>query len=152
MPRYYFNLRDGGRGYVDRRGVALRDEEAAIDYAGHVASDLAKNCRDRTRRWRIDVVDAQGRQVFAARLVAYDTTLAGLPPVVKASLERLCERCRQLEETICRSRDIRRRSRSLVARARRRPYLVAERGELVLDRPLPAWNRKPATRQAPRRS
>src|SRR5262245_18326154 len=131
MARYFFNLRDGSRGYLDHTGVDLPSDDAAVDHARLVAAELVRNRERKTRHWRIDVQNEEGKRIFETALISQDRTLAHLRPPLRKLVEELGERCCALQETIAVARVTVRQSRALVARSRGRPHLAADRGELV---------------------
>ena len=70
MPRYRFHFTDSKSVVPDDRGTDLRNDEAAVDAAYHIARDLRdappdEDCRD----WTIDVTDEKGRLVTSIRSV-----------------------------------------------------------------------------------
>lgn len=68
MPRYRFHFTDRKSVVPDDRGTDLRNDEAAVDAAYHIARDLRdappdEDCSD----WTIDVTDEKGRLVTSIR-------------------------------------------------------------------------------------
>src|SRR5689334_6096033 len=100
MTRYFFNLRDGYAGYVDRTGVELADDEAAREHACVVATELIKNREIKARHWRIAVQDEGGRQLFEISFMTFDRTLQKLSPPAKEAMDKLSERRCALGEAI----------------------------------------------------
>jgi hypothetical protein len=131
MRRYFFHLRDGGRGYVDHLGVHLADDGAAAEHARRVAAELVKNRERLARLWRIEVQDEERHTICQITLVSQDQTLEHFSPMCKKLIEKTVHRRAALVEAVAASRAAVRRSRALVARSRGRPHLAAEQGELI---------------------
>ena len=132
MAHYFFHLRDGRRGYRDCEGVELPDDDAAKDYAQHVAAELIKNRNINARHWRIDVHDEQGQKICRVALISYDPRLSHLSPVMRKMLEESSDRRYALGEVIAEARATVARSRALVAKGRGRPYLLVDNGDDIL--------------------
>jgi hypothetical protein len=131
MTRYFFDLKDGGRGYYDDVGVELPSHTAAADYARLVAAELVKNREKKVRHWHIDVRNDEGRPIVGVALVTCDQTLAHLPSSLRAAVEDMAEKRCALEEAVTEATGTRRRARALIALSRGRPRLVSRHGELV---------------------
>ena len=136
MRRYYFHMKDGYRGYEDTAGVVLASNEAALDYARRVATELMKNRERKARHWRIDVRDRNGGALFEVAFITVDPTLSHVSPPYRKALEELSQRCFALREAIAQARTVQTQARALVAKSRGRPYLAADSGEEILKRPL----------------
>ena len=131
MRRYFFHLRDGGRGYVDHAGVEFADDAAALAHARSVAAELVKNREKIARHWRIEVQDEGRGTIFVTPLVSQDRTLDHLAPASKQLLEGTVHRRAALRETVAETQTILRKSRAVVARSRGRPHLVVNHGEKI---------------------
>jgi hypothetical protein len=80
------------------------------------------------RHWQLDVSDESGEVLFHVPFVAADDTIDHLSPKTRRLVERLCERQRELAETMFAARLTMLRSRAVCARSQGRPYLAAEFG------------------------
>ena len=128
MPRYCFNLRDGGAGVTDPEGTVLPDEVAARAYATYVARELMARAEVKRRHWQLDVSDESGKVLFHVPFVAADDTIDHLSLRTRRLVERLCERQRELAETMFAVRLTILRSKAVCARSQGKPYLAAEFG------------------------
>jgi len=85
MPRYYFDLHDGGRFATDQTGVELDGLKAARQEAARMLGELAREIRlDGDRRdIVIEVKDQTGQRVLVAKLSVSieETELPGFSPV-----------------------------------------------------------------------
>jgi hypothetical protein len=63
MARYFFDLRDDDRGYSDPSGIELPNDEAAVDYARLIATDLMKNREQNTKHWSLNVMNDAGTKI-----------------------------------------------------------------------------------------
>jgi hypothetical protein len=131
MTLFYFNLRDGTDGVRDPDGTDLPDSNAAYWEAEQIAHDLMRNVERRPRHWQLEIHDADDRLLFAMPFAAVDRTLANFEPRARRLIERHAEIARALLETQHRSRVLIRRSRAIIARSKKRPYLAACRGARV---------------------
>jgi len=131
MPTYTFALRDGGPPIEDETGIGLTDRAQALGYAHQVAHELMKSRERKTRSWRLDVFE-EGERIYEIPFARIDSTLDGLPPQLRGSLEQVCDSLRSLRETVHASRVAVRESKALVARSRGRPYLATDRGERTI--------------------
>ena len=129
MTRYFFDLKDDGRGYRDSEGVDLPDDDAATDHAERVATELIRNRNIKARHWRIDVHDGQGKKICRVALIAHDCRLSHLSPALKKAMEKLSDRCHALYEATAETRTTLLRSRALIAKSRGRPYLRVHHGQ-----------------------
>ena len=132
MTRYFFNLRDGGRGYRDDAGIELPNDDAAKEHADLVAAELMRNRERVARHWRIDVHGAQREKICEVAFIAHDRTLSHLSPPLKEAMAELSDRSCALREAITEARALLRQAKALVARSRGRPHLVADHGEGIL--------------------
>jgi hypothetical protein len=128
MPRYCFNLRDGAAGVMDPEGTVLADEAAAKAYATCIARELMARFEVQRRHWQLDVSDESGKVLFHVPFVDADDTIDHLSPKTRRLIERLCERQRELAETMFAARLIILRSRAVCARSQGKPYLAAQFG------------------------
>jgi hypothetical protein len=71
MPRYFFHIENGGR-VTDPRGEEFPDEDAALEAAEQVASQISANPRAGDD-WRIMVTNEAGERV--AEVPAWRRTL-----------------------------------------------------------------------------
>jgi hypothetical protein len=131
MPTYTFALRDGGAPIEDGTGVGLPDRAQALGYAHQVAHELMRCREPKTRSWRLDVFE-EGEPIYEIPFARIDSTLDGLNPQLRGSLEQVCDSLRSLRETVHASRVAVRESKALVARSRGRPYLATDGGERTI--------------------
>jgi hypothetical protein len=85
VPRYFFNLNDGGRIIPDLEGTELPDDDSARAHGCHVVRELARNRERTTRSWRLTVCDAQGAPCFDLPFASMEdpvSTVTFLPPVM----------------------------------------------------------------------
>jgi hypothetical protein len=85
VPRYFFNLNDGGRIIPDLEGIELPDDDSARTHGCHVVRELARNRERTTRSWRLTVCDAQGAPCFELPFASMEdpvSTVIFLPPVM----------------------------------------------------------------------
>jgi uncharacterized protein DUF6894 len=137
-PTYTFTLRSDGCDVNDDFGIELADNASAYGYARTVARELMR-CREaQTRYWQIKVYRVGEGPLFDILFASVDPTLDHLRREVRACVERVSERRRALKDVVYACEATLRESRSLVARSRGKPYLIAENGELTIrdfDRP-----------------
>jgi hypothetical protein len=136
MTLYFFDLRDGGRGYRDPEGVDLPDDDAAKDHAQIVAAELIKDRNIKARHWRIDVRDGRRKKICRVALISHDPRLSHLSPPLKKAMEELSDRCHALCEATAEARGTLLRSKALIAKYRRRPYLAVDHGEEILEQKI----------------
>jgi Domain of unknown function (DUF6894) len=131
---YTFKLRGDGRDVNDNVGIALADNASAYGYARTVARELMR-CREaQTRYWHIKVYrDGEG-PLFDILFASVDPTLDHLRRELRVLVERVSERKRALKDVVYACELNLRQSRSLLARSRGKPFLIAENGELT-DQP-----------------
>jgi hypothetical protein len=132
MPRYTFKLFDDGGGVEDNIGVSLPNAAIAYRYACDVAFELM-SCRElRTRHWQLDVYEDEAKKVFEIPFAKLDPTLDHLPTQQRELVEHSSRLVRSLKDAVYAAKLSARESKSLVARARGKPYLVADRGRKVI--------------------
>jgi len=136
MRRYYFQLKDGYRGFADHSGVRLPSDDAAREHAHRVAAELMKNREQKARHWRIAVRDEHGKTLFEVPFIAIDGTLSHLSPPLKKAMEELSQRCYALREAIAAARTVQIQAKAVMAKSRGRPHLAADHGEEIVKRPL----------------
>jgi hypothetical protein len=132
VPTYTFTLRGDGRDNSDDMGIALADNASAYRYARTVARELMR-CREmQTRYWRIKVYrDGEG-PVFDVLFASVDPTLDHLRRELRGLVESVSEKTGALKDVLYACELSLRESRSLLARSRGQPYLIAENGELTI--------------------
>lgn len=132
MPRYTFKLFDDGGGVEDNIGVSLPNAAIAYRYACDVAFELM-SCRElRTRHWQLDVYEDEAKKVFEIPFAKLDPTLDHLPTRQRELVEHSSRLVRSLKDAVYAAKLNARESKSLVARSRGKPYLVADRGRKVI--------------------
>ena len=132
LPTYTFRLRNDGCAIDDDIGIALTDNASAYRYARRVARELMR-CREiKTRYWLLEVYrDGEG-PLFGVLFASVDPTLDHLRRELRSLVERVSEKKRALRDVIYAASLTLRESRSLVARSRGRPHLIAEHGEITI--------------------
>jgi hypothetical protein len=135
MPTYFFNLKNLDGTIYDPEGMDLPDESAVREHARVVACELMQHRQPRTRYWRLDVRDREGRTCFELLFAAVDESLGYLRPDLRNSLERLCANCASLSETIHALKLTLLQIRGTIARSEGTPYIVAVNGREVGDGP-----------------
>jgi hypothetical protein len=131
MPLYYFNLQDGAAGIADPDGTDLVDPAAAMVHAHEVVLELMAHVEARTRHWLLDICDDSGMHLFEVPFVGIDRTIDHLEPQTRHLIEEACVKRRELASAIFDARANIRRARILVARSRRTPHLVTDRGRQI---------------------
>jgi hypothetical protein len=131
MPRYYFNLRDGTGSLADPYGTDLADDGTAGNHARAVARELMRHCELQRRHWLLEVYNEHGKPLFAVPFASVDCTLDHVAPQRRHLIEQTSERRRILAEVISDCRQTLQKSRAIQARARGKPYLIAERGRRI---------------------
>ena len=131
MPIYYFNVQDGAGGLADLEGTELPDRAAAEMHAVEVVRELLKSNETKKRPWCLDVLDGERRPVFSLQFSTVDPSLDHLSADTRELVERLSESRRRLAETMFRSQTLVHRSRASEARAKRKPYLIAQSGRRI---------------------
>jgi hypothetical protein len=132
MARYIFELRTGEFSATVDDQCEFTSDEAVIEYGRQVAHELMRNRCLQARRWRLDIHNADGEYIACLPFAQLDPTLDHLVSPARGLVERWSEACLALAETVSAARQTARESRSLVARSRGKPYLVAVHGEPVL--------------------
>jgi hypothetical protein len=135
MPRYYFDLSDGGHTIEDAHGTELPHDRAAIIHACDVARELVQRNEERRGGSSISISDDTHSFLLELPLATVDQTLALLRPEARAILERCREQRRKLKECIHQVRQTVQQSRALIARSRGKPYLCTENGKLIVEAP-----------------
>jgi hypothetical protein len=132
VPTYTFTLRSDGCDVEDDVGITLTNNACAYRYARTVARELMRCRETQTRYWQIKVYrDGEG-PLFDILFASVDPTLDHLRRELRALVERVCERKRALKDVVYACEVNLRESRSLLARSRGKPYLIAENGELII--------------------
>jgi uncharacterized protein DUF6894 len=132
VATYTFTLRSDGCDSADDMGIALTDNASAYRYARIVARELMR-CREaQTRYWQIKVYRNGEGLVFAVLFATVDPTLDHLRREARALVEKASERKRALKDVAYACEASLRESRSLLARSRGEPYLIAENGEVTI--------------------
>jgi hypothetical protein len=135
MPTYFFNLKNLDGTIYDPEGMDLPDESAVREHARVVACELMQHRQPKTRSWRLDVRDREGRPCFELLFAAVDESIGYLRPDLRSSLERLCADCASLSETIHTLKLTLLQIRGTIARSEGTPYIVAVNGREVGDGP-----------------
>jgi hypothetical protein len=81
----------------------LLDEPSAREHARLVACDLMQHRQARTRSWRIDVCDGEGRRCLDVLFASVDETIGHLAPELRSSIENLHAKHASLSEASTRS-------------------------------------------------
>lgn len=132
VPTYTFTLRGDGRDNSDDMGIGLADNASAYGYACTVARELMRCRETQTRYWRIKVYrDGEG-PVFDVLFASVDPTLDHLRRELRALVESVSEKTGALKDVLYACEMSLRESRSLLARSRGQPYLIAENGEVTI--------------------
>jgi hypothetical protein len=132
VPRYTFTLRSDGRDNNDEMGIALTDDASAYRYACTVARELMRCRETQTRYWKIKVYrDGEG-PVFDVLFATVDPTLDHLRRELRTLVENVSRKTGALKDALYACELSLRESRSLLARSRGKPYLIAEDGEVTI--------------------
>jgi uncharacterized protein DUF6894 len=132
VPTYTFTVRGDGRDIGDDMDIALADNASAYRYARTVARELMRCRETQTRYWRIRVYrDGEG-PVFDVLFASVDPTLDHLPRELRALVESVSEKTGALKDVLYACELSLRESRSLLARSRGKPYVIAENGEVTI--------------------
>ena len=131
-PTYTFTLRSDGRDVNDDVGIALTDNASAYRYARTVARELMRSRETQTRYWHIKVYRDGAGPLFDILFASVDPSLDHLRRELRALVERVGERKRALKDVVYACEISVRESRTLLARAQGKPYLIAENGELTI--------------------
>ncbi len=129
MPRYHFHLRDHGTIRRDLHGTELPGFDAARAHASAVAEELMRHSGFHTLYCSMLVEDGRGEQQFDLFFSDVDESLAEDSPTSRALASVTCRRAGALTDLRSAVRATIMESRILLARARRRPYLVYAKGE-----------------------
>jgi hypothetical protein len=125
MTHYYFNLWTSTQLLLDPDGTALPDETAARSHARSVAHDLMRNRAAKTRSWRLDVRDGDGRRCFSVLFASVDDTV---PPELRAAFIDGSTQAATLRDAIHQVRLSLLQVKATMAKADRHPYLAAVDG------------------------
>jgi hypothetical protein len=134
MPIYFFNLKTPEGTIRDPVGTDLPDESSAREHARLVACELMQHRPPRTRSWRIDVCDGEGRRCLDMLFASVDESISGLPPELRNSIENLHAKHASLSEAINAIRLTIFEVKGTIARSERAPYIAAVNGVAVDDR------------------
>jgi len=88
VPRYFFNLNDGGKIIPDLEGTALPDHDSARAHAVQVVRELARNREQETKSWRLAVRDEQGTSCFEVLFASVDDMISQLPTAMRVLVEK----------------------------------------------------------------
>jgi len=88
VPRYFFNLNDGGKIIPDLEGTALPDHDSARAHAVQVVRELARNREQETKSWRLAVRDEQGTSCFEVLFASVDDMISQLPTAMRVMVEK----------------------------------------------------------------
>ena len=132
MPIYSFKLRDGCGDLEDETGVELADDNSAARYAHDVAGELMRSRELETRSWCLDVYAESGSRIGEVPFARIDPSLDHLTPKWRTAVEGIAERKRLLGDVIDAVNATVQESRSLVARARGKPYLASRFGKRII--------------------
>lgn len=128
-PTYTFKLRNDGCEIDDDVGIALTDNTSAYRYALSVARELREI---QTRYWELEVYrDGEG-PLFDILFATVDPTLDHLRHELRSLVEKVSGKKRALKNVMYAAHLTLRESKSLVARSRGKPYLIAENGEITI--------------------
>jgi hypothetical protein len=134
MPLYYFNLKTGGDTIRDPDGTDLPDEPAAKEHARHIACELMRQRQQRTRSWRIEVCDGEGRRCLNLLFASVDDSIGHLSPEARGSIENVAAKAASLHDEIRAIELTIARVKGTMARAEGRPYVAAIDGEAVIPK------------------
>ena len=125
MSRYYFSVKSKNQLLLDHDGEELESVEAARAYAELLARELMRNRANKTRSWRIQVLNAAHEKCFEVLFALVDDSIAHFRPHVRESMQNLARRAAALSDAMVESRHTVRQARATIARAKRKPYLAA---------------------------
>jgi hypothetical protein len=128
MPQFHFHLRARGTIHRDLDGVELPDLAAAREHALAVTDELMRHSEGGTRSWSMCVEDANGERLFDLYFADVDPRMDPYPPEMRMFAVETCRRHGALIDAMCDLRTTLNETRMLLARARRRPYLLSIRG------------------------
>ncbi len=132
MPIFLFNVQNGNGWLMDKDGTELPDVDAAKAHGFAVARELMNRDEVRRRHWRLNVWDSEGALVVAIPFAKVDPLLDHLSRPLRQTVEQLAERRGTLAETMSEAKRLQLQLRSMRARSKRRPYLIAQQGEQAL--------------------
>ena len=127
MPYFYFHLRAHGTIHRDPEGMELSDAATAREHAAAVAQDLMSHSEGRTRHWSIYVEDDRGEHTLDLFFADVDPSLASFPPQTRMLVMQTSRRLGALTDALSALRATQIETRTLIARARGKPYLVLAR-------------------------
>ena len=131
-PTYTFKLRNDGCEIDDDVGIALTDNTSAYRYALSVARELMR-CREiQTRYWELEVYRGGEGPLFDILFATVDPALDHLRHELGSLVEKVSGKKRALKNVMYAAHLTLRESKSLVARSRGKPYLIAENGEITI--------------------
>jgi hypothetical protein len=136
MPTYFFHLKTPAGTIRDPDGTDLPDELSAREHARLVACELMQHRQLRTRSWRIDVCDSEGRLCLDLLFASVDDSMGHLTPELRSSVENLCAKSASLSEAINAIKLTLAQVRGTIARSERAPYVAAING-VALDEKTP---------------
>jgi hypothetical protein len=128
MPIYFFDLKTPEGTIRDPVGMDLPDESSAREHARRVACELMQHRQPRTRSWRIDVRDGEGRRCLDVLFASVDESIGGLPPELRSSIENLHAKHASLSDAI---RLTIFEVKGTIARSEGAPYVAAVNGVAV---------------------
>lgn len=131
MGLYYFNLKAGERTTTDREGTDLPDERAARAHAAVIAREIMRNDSYRTLGWRLAVEDAARNPCFELLFAMVAERLDLVSAETRESIARRLNSIAHLDDDTHAVQRLLLELRAALARADRRPYLVAVDGERV---------------------
>jgi len=83
MPTYHFHLRTKDGTVLDPDGTELPNQALALGHARMVAAELMQYREPRTRYWRLDVYDGDGRRCFDLVFATADPSIRHLTPELR---------------------------------------------------------------------
>jgi hypothetical protein len=131
MPTYFFNLKTPAGTIRDPDGTDLPDELSAREHARLVACELMQHRQLRTRSWRIDLCDSEGRLCLDLLFASVDDSMGHLTPELRRSVEDLCAKSSSLSEMIRALRLTIIEVQGTIARSEGAPYIAAVNGVAV---------------------
>jgi hypothetical protein len=128
MPTYFFNLKTEEGTICDPEGTDLPGELSAREHARLVACELMRHRPPRTRCWRVDVCDSEGRPCVDLLFASVDDSIRHLTPELRYSVENLCAKSASLVETIHAVKLTLLEVKGTIARSEGAPYIAAING------------------------
>ena len=132
MPRYFFELRNGGPGCPDHIGSEFPHDRAAVEHGYAVAREMTNHYSLHRASFCIWIRDESGNVLFKLPFADVNDRIALLPPEQRILVQQWFELHRGIADALFDARQTVLQSRALMARASRRPYLAAEGGRSVL--------------------